>query len=345
MRTIFLYMAIPAFLTMSAERANAKKFELGPVQADLRLNLDLQAASIDGQDETSTLETNVDWAVRLKLEYETLPKIRLGTVVKLDQDFESGSEFSMGGDGINRRLSYLYAKGDWGQISVGNKSGQADLLSLHAPQVGVGQIRGDFSRYNFRPALLNVYDTQNALKIDYVSPKTKPITIGVSYAPEIRDRRDNTLRQTDAVELAVQSQTKIGGQWKVAASAAYVTGQSADSRREDIHSWGLGGELKYTKKWALSGAYVHRGDSDTRAGFDQEEFNLGLAYRSKKWRAGLSGAMQNEDVASRKILGLGGEYKISRNARLRLSGTLHSEQIHDGSSKGAALITDLRLHY
>jgi len=345
MKSLFLYIAGPVFLTISADTAYAKTFDLGPVQADLRLNLDLQAATIIRPDKSSTVETNLDWASRLKLNYKIRPDTHLGAVIKLDQDFESGSEFSMRDGGLNRRLSYLYAKGKWGEIAIGNKSGQADLMSLHAPQVGIGQIRGDFSRYNFRSTLLNPYDTQNAIKIDYASPNNKPLKVGISYAPEIRDRRDNSLRQRDAIEIAVQSRAIVKEQWQLSTSAAYVDGNSANETRQDIKSWSLGAQLKYQKQWTLAGAYVSRGDSDARLVLNEDEFNIGIAYTRKKWRIGLSGAKQSNDKLDRTILGLGGEYKINRHLRLRVSGTLLDETTDHASSKGTAPITDLRLAY
>jgi len=347
MKNAYLY-SIAVLSLAFAEQAHAEKFELGPVKADLRLNLDLQVAQIVSDDsETSPdrTETNLDWAARLKLSTKVSPDIDLGTVIKIDQDFDNDSQFSMRDEGINLRLAYVYAKSKFGELAIGQKSGQADRLFLHAPQVGVGQIRGDFSRYGARSALLNPYDTQNAFKFDFRSPKQKPVIFGVSYAPEIRDRRDNSLRQKDAVEFAILGQTKISEKWKLSGTLSYVFGQSEIEKREDINSWGAGAKAAYKKKWTISGAYVYRGDSDTRPGFDEDEINFGVKYRHKKWQAGFSTAIQSNDVFDRNLIGLGGEYKVHKNARIRLSGSLFSNTSDNVKTTGAVIISDLRLNY
>ncbi len=345
MKHLGKYLAVPIILTFTAE-ANAKSFDLGPINADIRANIDLQAASINASGFGASIETNIDWAVRAKLDYDLGDNAKAGIVVKLDQEFDSGSEFSMQRDGINRRLSYAFMKGSWGDLSVGQKPGQADLLSLHAPQVGIGQIRGDFSRYAGRSALLNAYDTQNALKLDYVSPRHKPLTVGLSYAPEIKDRRTGDIRQTDAIEFAAQSRTALSDQWILKTSLAYVTADSANERRQDLNSYSIGSELQYNKKWTVSGAYVYRGNSDAKIGRDETELNFGAKYRQKKLRLALSGAQQKTRFSNKKILGIGGEYKIRKNVRFRVSGTVfiqHSNQ--KPSEEGTVLITDVRLSY
>jgi len=325
--------------------AEAKKFKLGDTKVDLRLNVDTQVALIAIKD-VKTTDANVDWAVRIKAEHPVTDAIQAGFIVKLDQDFDADTLTTMRPDGINRRLLFGYMKGKWGQLSIGEMAGQADRLSLHAPQIGTGQIRGDFTRYIGRPALLNAYDTQNAFKIDFVTTSKKPLQFGISYAPKTKSRSTGETRQTDAVEIALQSKTRLKDGWQWHNSLAHVTSRSASERRQNINSWSLGTALTKGRKWTVSAAYVDRGDSDSLRGLNQTEVNAGLRYLNRKWGLSTSVAAQSSLKETRQNYGLGGEIKLSRHARLRFDYVIYRASPRNGDQEtGDIILTDLRLSY
>jgi len=337
-----LLIGLPLLQPVHAE---AKKINLGDTKIDLRLNIDAQVASVLMNDDLTT-DTNVDWAAKLKAEHPITDAIQAGFIVKLDQDFDADTLTSMRPDGINRRLLFGYVKGNWGQFSIGEMAGQADRLSLHAPQIGTGQIRGDFTRYIGRPALLNAYDTQNAFKIDFVTTPKKPLQFGISYAPKTKSRSTGETRQTDAVEIALQSKTRLKDGWQWHNSLAHVTSRSASERRQNINSWSLGTALTKGRKWTVSAAYVDRGDSDSSQDLNQTEVNAGLRYRTKKWGLSTSVAMQNSSKETRQNYGLGGKIKLSRHARLRFDYVIYQAKPTMGDEEtGRIFLTDLRMNY
>lgn len=351
----FILIPTVTIAALNPSLAEAKKFDVKGVKVDARINVDLQAAAVKTDQVDWTLKENLDWAARLKGSKNMSPKTQIGFVVKIDQDFDADSLFSMSGQdqnetigtgSINRRLSFGYVKGKWGQLSAGNMGGQADRLSLHAPQIGTGQIRGDFSRYTGKSALLNAYNTQNAFKIDYVSPPKKPIIVGVSYAPKTKNRLTGEVRQMDAFEFGVQTRLDLSKDWSFKTSGAYVTSQSATESREGIKSYSLGGAFEKGRSWSISGAYVNRGDSDTRTGYGQTEINGGVRYRTKKWGVSASSAAQKSAYETRNSLGLGAEYKLSKNVRIRVDSVGFKSKTTAGEKEhGQVILTDLRVHY
>jgi len=328
------------------DMALAKTFDLGSVTVDARANIDLQAALVSTSEMSLAVQENMDWAARLKINHKIEKDIDVGFVIKLDQDFDVDSAFSMRRDGINRRLTFGYAKSKWGVMSIGNMAGQADRLSLYAPRIGTGQIRGDFSRYMGRSALLTAYDTQNAFKLDYVTPSDKPIVLGISYAPQTQNNATGQIRQRDAFEFAAQGKIALDNDWTLKSSAAYVTSDSALDNRQDIQSWALGFEFQKTKEWTVSGAYVSRGDSDSSAGLNEREFNAGMRYRKKKWGVSVSAARLSSTKERRNTLGAGAEIKVNKHMRLRIDAVGFRAVKSDRTRQdGIVLLSDIRLSY
>lgn len=86
---------------------------------------------------------------------------------------------------LQRDALYVYLAGGFGRLELGEQDGAADTIALHAPIVGLGQVRGDFVRYTGAPALLTPFDTCDAAKVVYLSPPWNGVRVGVSYAPEV----------------------------------------------------------------------------------------------------------------------------------------------------------------
>jgi predicted porin len=219
---------------------------------------------------------------------------------------------------LQRDEIYAYLAGGFGRIELGEQDGAADTIALHAPIIGLGQVRGDFVRYTGAPALLTPFDTRDALKIVYLSPPWNGVRFGVSYAPEVESNSKDAnprrrTQQENGVEVGIAYQTPIAANWALGVSGAYVSAQADPiTQRADIESWSIGGELG-RDKLSVGGAFVSRGNSNSlTAGLDEKEWNLGVAWRDDKWGLAASTALTTSSTLDNRLIGLGGYYELSR---------------------------------
>lgn len=217
---------------------------------------------------------------------------------------------------LQRDEIYFYAAGGFGRFELGEQDGAADTIAHHAPIVGLGQVRGDFVRYTGTAALLTPFDTRDALKVVYLSPPSEGFRFGVSYAPVVESNSKaanprRRTRQENGYEIAAAYQMPLGD-WAFAVSAAYV-GAQADpiTQRGDIESWSIGAEAGLDKL-VFGGAYVSRGDSNSLVvGLDEEEFNVGAAWRDDVWGVAASYAKTESTVLTNELIGIGGYYELN----------------------------------
>lgn len=242
-----------------------------------------------------------------------------GLVIGLRGEVDTGEREA---EDLQRDEIYAYIAGGFGRVEFGEQDGPADTISIHAPLVGLGQIRGDFVRYAGTAALLSPFDTRDALKILYLSPPVAGFRAGVSYAPEFDSNSNdpNPRRRTsqkDAMELAAAYQASAGA-WAGSVSVAYVTGKADPvTQRADLESWSVGGEVR-RDKLSLGGAYVSRGDSNSlTAGLDENEVNAGIAWRDDKWGLAMSASETESTVFTNWLTGFGGYYDIGDHWVLR----------------------------
>jgi predicted porin len=242
-----------------------------------------------------------------------------GLLIGLRTEFDTGGR---GAEDLSRNELYAYVAGRFGRVELGEQDGPADSLSMHAPLIGLGQIRGEFVRYTGQPALLTPFDTRDSLKLVYLTPPWRGLRAGISYAPEFEsnsgdpDPRRRT-RQDNAFEVAATYQRPIGD--VVAGfSAAYVSADADPvTRRGDISSWGLGGEL-LRGPLVLGAAYVSRGDSNSlTVNLDEDEWNAGVAWRTWRWGVAASAAVTSSRIEESRLAALGAYYEFAGGWSLR----------------------------
>ena len=224
-------------------------------------------------------------------------------------------------------------------------------MAFHAPDIALGQIRGDFARYVGTQALLSPFDSADSPKVIYLSPPVDGFRFGVSWAPRdssnlaAPDPRDRTL-QRDVTEFGAQYQRPVGD-WVLGASAGYVRGRSDRStERLDIASWSLGLDAR-RGPLRLGAAYVHRGDSNVfLKGFDQSEVNAGAAWVEDRWGLEVSGSSSRASGYFNKLLGFGGYYALTDHLTFRADVVSFDE--HDGGlpgRRGVTLVSEIEAHF
>jgi len=247
--------------------------------------------------------------------------------------------------------AYLYFSSGIGRIEVGKDYGPANSLAFHAPEIALGQIRGDFARYAGTQALLSAFDTATQPKIIYLSPPVNGFRFGASWAP--RDRAnvaaENPLDRTDqrdAFELGAQYQRPVGD-WVLGASAGYVHAQAVPiTGRQDIASWSSGFEAR-RGPLRLGLGYVDRGDSNLLVtGFHQHEVNLGAAWAMDRWGLAASASESTGRKYFNHLAGVGGYFNLNGFATLRADAVRFDER--DGGlprRRGVTFVSELEFHF
>lgn len=346
-------MATLLVISCMTATAHAFQYETGGLKLRLNLIGALQGAYIQDDDRESSksnFDGSIDFTVRATGEYAFRNGWVAGLRVEYDRDFDAESDADGESNLFERDEIYAYLTTPWVALELGEQDGPADRLSFHAPTVGLGQIRGNFSRYVGSNALLSPFDTQDSPKFIATSAPVMGVRVGASYGTTFRinanaeDRRRSTI-QKHPVEVAVQFQDEIRGVI-VGVSGAFVTANAdPETEREDIRSWSLGTETRY-KDWRVGAAIVERGDSNSLVDRDETEINYGLAYTRDRWGVGLSGATIDRTERSRQLGGLGGFFEITRNVEVRAD-VVHSRQSFDGEDASSAFvaITEIEVRF
>lgn len=286
------------------------KTRIGAVDVTANGAISAQAGSFESVD-TGRSDTASEWDASLVVNAEWVSNA--GVAWGFRAEVDTGDRAV---EDLQRDEIYFYAAGGFGRLELGEQDGAADTIALHAPIVGLGQVRGDFVRYTGAPALLTPFDTRDSLKVVYLSPPNEGLRFGVSYAPEVESNSKDPnprrrTRQENGYEIAAAYQVPVGN-WALAVSAAYV-GADADpiTQRGDIESWSIGAEAGLDKI-VIGGAYVSRGDSNSLVvGLDEEEFNIGAAWRDEKWGAAASYAKTDSTILTNELFGVGGYYELN----------------------------------
>jgi predicted porin len=285
---------------------------------DIRLTAGVgaQGALIDdNQPNNDKSDGEIDLFARLNAEWTSPGGILIGAnIEQTNNDRETET--------LNTGEIYGFVAADFGRIEIGKQDGPADVLAFHAPQVGLGQVRGDFSRYAGSQALLSALDTRDAFKIIYLSPPISGLRGGISWSPEAKQNanaanpRSRTIVK-DAVELGLQFQQPFDD-WIVGISGGYAFGNADPiTTRADLNSWSIGAEAK-RGPLRFGFAYVDRGDSNRLVrGFNQTEINTGISWVDDKWGISFSAARAEASTQTNKLFGIGGYYSLTPNIQLR----------------------------
>ena len=324
--------------------AKQLKYQRDDMEIWARISLSIQGALLDSQIKPSEEgRWHSDASIRFNAQRVSANALTYGLRIEYDSNTHAAED-------LQRDEVYAYLTGDFGRLELGEQDGPADRLAFHAPIIGLGQIRGDFSRYVGRQALLSAYDTSDSAKLIYLSPPTQGWRFGISYAPnhtrnlDAERARDQT-QQNDAIELGVQYQQTLGN-WIGGLSGGYVTADAEPiTERADMNSWSIGGELR-RGRLTLGSAYVWRGDSNMRTeNYDQAERNVGAYWRGKKWSAALSTSQTTSSSRDYDVTGIGMTMKLKNNFNLKSDLIKYSEITSSGSRNATILITELEYRY
>ncbi len=343
-RTIGLATCVWAMCANTAAFAQLPelRFERGGLDISVRGVLSGQAAVFDdGVPGGRSSGTGYDASVRVNAEWVTDSGLLFGAYV--DQ-----GRISRETEVLQTGEAYGFVSSDFGRIEVGLQDGGNDQLAFKAPVVGLGQVRGDFSRYAGTQALLVAPDTADAFKIVYLSPPVAGFRAGISWAPKSRRNMDepNPRNRTileNTIEAGANYQTPVG-EWVLGVSGGYVYGRAAvETERQDLKAWNIGIDAR-RGPLRIGGSYVDRGDSNRRnAGFNQREISGGVAWVTPEWSVSASAARSTATLQNNQTYGVGGTYRLTRNIQLRADVVHFREQRGIARTNGVVGLMELAL--
>jgi hypothetical protein len=300
--------AASLYALTGAATVPALEKQLGPVNVELRVGAGAQTGTFENpQTGLSGDDSDFTWSAMLNIDRVTDGGALFGVQLEVD---DGGRQV----EDLARDELYIFYSSDIGRFELGEQDGAADVLSLRAPVIGLGQIRGEFSRYAGSAALLSPFDTGDAAKFVFASAPFNGVRFGVSYAPKFELNEDdpnprNRTLQRDGIELGVQYQRPVGD-WALGVSGAWVTAQADTiTQRADIDSWSVGLQAR-RDKLVIGGAFVERGDSNRLAVTDQDEVNVGVAWREEKWGVALSTAFGRSLAVDSRLIALGAYWNL-----------------------------------
>ncbi len=347
MRGLFGGVAFAALWAALTGGASAQDLRTTVNGVELTANgaISLQAGAYEDP-ETGRSDEASEWDASLILNAEYVAAS--GLVYGFRAEVDTGDREA---EDLQRDEIYVYLAGGFGRVELGEQDGPADTISLHAPLVGLGQIRGDFVRYAGTAALISPFDTRDALKILYLSAPVRGFRFGVSYAPELESNSDDPnprrrTRQENAIETALAYQTTLGD-WVGGVSAAYVYGEADPvTERQDLESWSIGSEFR-RGPLAIGAAFVSRGDSNSLTrGLDEEEINAGIAWRAERWGVALSASETESTIFTNRLIGLGGYYELSEHWVLRADFvSIEEEPVGAPSASGSVAIAEISFRF
>ncbi len=253
-----------------------------------------------------------DNEVTIHVDGKTDGGLGYGAVIDLEADITNDAD----NQGANAARTFTYLEGTWGRAEMGGNKDAAANLRVDASTLAVatGGINGSWT-YFVSPAAGNVaasatnvafittsklfaehgsqlsagdQSTYNSSKVTYYTPRWYGFQGGVSYTPDLEDRgqgngavafRDDTAGFGNIWDLSVNYENQFSNGVKLAASAAYETGDAEAAATEDLSSWNVGALVGY-QGFSAAASYGDWSDSGqaVAANADQDYWTAGLGY-------------------------------------------------------------------
>lgn len=225
-----------------------------------------------------------DGEVHFSGAFETDSGLTIGAEVEL-----STAQGSTG----NADELYAYISGSFGRIEAGDQDGAANSLGWEVPNVGYGQVGGDYADFVGPTSVVEVANSGDDTKVTYYTPSLKGMTLGISYAPFDEEGNAITTAQgeeEDQVELGL-SYSRAWNGVEIEIGAGYFS-DNQESGSEDFGAWSSGINVSMSDITFGLG-YVDDGDGGAAAGSNSKGIAGGISYAMDEWSVAASYA-QNE---------------------------------------------------
>jgi predicted porin len=262
--------------------------------------------------------------------------------------------------------SYIFVRGDFGEVMLGDENGAAYAMSYGPVSMGTGLESGDLANWSAGGASFELHTTagnfarrdNDSTKIRYISPRFSGFQIGASYAPEATQDDDgfpseasNIGNEEGVIAVAANYDQKFGDT-RVRVSGAYQHISDANGTSvNDGYAAGVGARIGFGA-FTVSAAYNYQNERnnavDSRSTYGASVayaegpvgVSLGLIFGQDE---GKTAAGDDEQYG----VELGGKYKLGPGVEAK--GSLFYYNRDDASAaneaSGYAVVGGIRLAF
>ncbi len=207
-------------------------------------------------------------------------------------------EGNTGGDQIDE--SYAFVDGDFGRLLLGSENSAGYLMSMEAPNVGIGINSGDqgdwvpvesdanlSARGTLGATTLENAAVNDVNRLTYFTPRYSGLQAGISYTPDAEED-DNTQPSEnaefhDGIDVGVNFEESFGG-FDVEAFGRYGTASNDSPGGDDPEVFGAGLALGYAG-FTVGGSYGQQEEAGENEG---QAWDIGASYTTGPWGVSLS---------------------------------------------------------
>lgn len=219
-------------------------------------------------------------------------------------------EGNTSGDQIDE--SFAFVEGDFGRILLGSENSAGYLMTVAAPNVGIGINTGDQIDWVpidneagfFRGTLGSTFVENNAVndvnRLTYFTPRFSGLQAGISYTPDAEED-DNTQPNEnaefhDGVDVALNFTETFGG-FDVATYGRYGIASNDSPGGDDPEVFSTGLKIGYGG-FTVGGSYANQDDAGANEG---QSFDVGASYGTGPWAVSVTyfqGEAEGDTAAS-----------------------------------------------
>ena len=265
--------------------------------------------------------------------------------------------------------SYLFVRGEFGEIVLGTENGAAYAMSYGIPSAGAGIDSGDVCNWGAPGGCFELATTNgnfarrdnDGAKIRYISPRFSGFQFGASWVPEATQDDDgfptegsnNGVNEEGIGSVAVNYDNKFDDiRVRLSAAAQFITDANGTSEN-GAYNTGLGARLGFGE-WTLSAAWHFMNDRSNTINY-QNTYGLGVMYASGKTAVSLSTVYADVDgwIANggshdeQLTIELGGSYTLGPG--VKAAGSLFYNDRDNGpngnSTDGFAVVGGIKLNF
>ena len=255
------------------------------------------------------------------------PSLTLDNGITIGADVQLEAQSNTGTDQIDE--SYMFIKGDFGQVLIGSENSAGYKMTVAAPDVSMifanSSSLSAFVPYGaagtFRGTLGSTYienvRNNDANRITYFSPRFSGLQLGVSYARDGGQANgpvNNNTTLTDIIDIGANYSGSFGGV-DIDASARYGTAD-APGAFPDQEVWGGGLNVGFSG-FTIGGSFA---EQDGGTVLDGSAFDVGIGYSNGPWSYSLTYFEGNNRTgtgpttrAELETIMLAAKYKVAPN--------------------------------
>ncbi|MDX2233591.1 MAG: porin [Hyphomonadaceae bacterium] len=230
---------------------------------------------------------------------------------------------------LSLERAYLYARGGWGEVSVGRDDGVGQRFSLTPPTILAigGGLDPLVDGTGFGGVILRNDLSGQSAKLAVTSTRIVGLQVGASWTPELEHEgldqgyRDRALAPVafspeDVVELGASFAHTLSGGLDAAVGATFATAEDGAGRPafSAMEAWSVGATLG-KGPWSVGAAWLGNDNGWAAGGRDYVAWGAAGVYRAGEWSWMLEAGASRDDlpgvdvrsltVAGRRTLGEG----------------------------------------